>query len=192
MSRLMPHYSKAKTAFLCVDLQKGFSERIKSFPNCVFVANRLARMHEILPKHTKYIVTEQYPKGLGRTVADITLPESAHMIEKTRFSCIVPEVEKLLEDVEHVVVFGIEAHVCVMQTVADLLDMNKHVVLPMDGLGSQKQTDFKAAMKLMRSWGPSCELTTSESLLLQMTKDAMDPNFKKIAKLLKDEPPIPL
>ncbi|KAK7197620.1 ribonuclease mar1 [Novymonas esmeraldas] len=192
MSRLMSYYAKGKTAFLCVDLQKAFSDRIANFPNCVFVANRLARMHEALPEHTKYIVTEQYPQGLGRTVPEIILPKSAHVIEKTLFSCVVPEVEKLLADVDNVVVFGIEGHVCVMQTTADLLDMNKRVILPVDGLGSQKKTDFKAAVKLMGTWGPNCVLTSSESLLLQMTKDARDPHFKKIAKLLKDEPPIPL
>ncbi|KPI86352.1 Ribonuclease mar1 [Leptomonas seymouri] len=192
MSRLLPHYSKGKTAFMCVDLQTAFSERIKNFSNCVFVANRLARMHEALPEHTKYIVTEQYPKGLGHTVKEITLPKTSHMIEKTRFSCVVPEVVELLKDVDNIVLFGIEGHVCVMQTAADLLDMNKRVVLTVDGLGSQKSTDFKAAMKLMGTWGPNCELTTSESLLLQMTKDAKDPNFKKIAKLLQDQSPIPL
>lgn len=192
MSRLLPHYTKSKTAFLCVDLQKAFAERITNFPNCVFVANRMARMHEALPEYTKYIATEQYPKGLGHTVPEVTLPQSGHVISKTRFSCIVPEVEKLLEDVENVVVFGIEGHACILQTTADLLDMNKRVILPVDGLGSQKQTDLKAAVKLMRSWGPKCELTTSESILLQITRDASDPNFKKIAKLLRDEPPIPL
>ncbi|GET86742.1 ribonuclease mar1 [Leishmania tarentolae] len=192
MPRLMPHYSTSKTAFLCVDLQEAFSKRIANFPNCVFVANRLARLHEVVPENTKYIVTEQYPKGLGHIVPEITLPPSAHVIEKTRFSCVVPQMEELLKDVDNVVVFGIEGHVCVLQTVADLLDMNKRVFLPKDGLGSQKTTDFKAAMKLMGSWGPNCEITTSESILLQMTKDAMDPNFKKISKLLREEPPIPL
>ncbi|XQJ25457.1 ribonuclease mar1 [Leishmania guyanensis] len=192
MSRLIPHYSMGKTAFLCVDLQKAFSKRIENFSNCVFVANRLARMHEALPENTKYIVTEQYPKGLGHTVPEIILPKTAQVIEKTRFSCIVPEVEKLLKDVNNAVVFGIEGHACILQTVADLLDMNKRVFLLKDGLGSQKKTDFKAAVKLMSSWGPNCQLTTSESILLQMTRDSMDPNFKAIAKLLKEEPPIPL
>ncbi|KAG5484446.1 hypothetical protein LSCM1_07815 [Leishmania martiniquensis] len=192
MSRLLPHYSKGKTVFLCVDLQKAFSERIENFLNCVFVANRLARLHEVLPEYTKYIVTEHYPKGLGRIVPEVSLPQSAHVIEKTRFSCIVPEVEKLLMDVDNAVVFGIEGHACILQTVADLLDMSKRVFLPIDGLGSQKKADFKAAMKQMRSWGPNCEITTSESILLQMTRDAKDPKFKMIAKLLKEQHPIPL
>lgn len=192
MSRLMPHYSKGKTAFLCVDLQEAFCKRIKNFQNCVFVANRLARLHEVVPENTKYIVTEHYPKGLGRIVPEITLPKTAHVIEKTRFSCIVPQVEELLKDVDNVVVFGIEGHACILQTVADLLDMNKRVFLPKDGLGSQKKTDFKAAMKLMSSWGPNCEISTSESILLQMTKDAMDPKFKAISKLLKETHPMPI
>lgn len=192
MSRLVSHYSKSRTAFICVDLQKVFSDKIANFPNCVFVANRFAGLHEAFPENTKYIVTEQYPKAFGNTVPEIKVPASAPVVAKTLFSCITPEVKEMLSDMDNVVVFGIEGHVCVMQTVADLLDMKKRVVLPVDGLGSQKKTDLETAIKLMGSWGPECILTTSESLLLQMGKDAADPGFKKIAKLLKEQPPIPL
>lgn len=189
MSRLHPH-GCSKTAFLCVDLQKAFSERIANFGNCVFVANRMAAMHQIFPKST-YIVTEQYPKGLGHSVAELLIPKSGHVVPKTQFSCCVPDVNRLLVGVDNVVVFGIEGHVCVMQTVAELLDAQKRVFLPIDGIGSQRTTDCQTALQTMNTWGPNCILTTSESLVLQIAKDATDPTFKSVAKLLKDQHPVP-
>lgn len=191
MSRMLEHYAKKKTAFMCIDLQKAFAERIANFPNCVAVANRFAAFHNIVPQNTKYIITEQYPKGLGSTVPEIAIPKTAFVAAKTRFSAVVPEVEKELADVHNVVIFGIEGHVCVMQTVAELLDMNKRVVLCVDGVGSQKSGDREAALKLMGTWGPNCMLCTSESLILQMTKDAKDAEFKKISGVIKDPLPQP-
>lgn len=86
-------------------------------------------------------------------------------------------------------VFGIEAHVCVQMTVRDLLDHNYNVYLPVDGIGSQRTSDLKPALKLMRSWGENCVLTTSESIVMQLLRDAKDPMFKQCAKLLQEKPP---
>lgn len=186
---MLPHYSKSKTAFICIDLQKAFGDRIANFSNCVFVANRFASLHSLIPEHTKYIVTEQYPKGLGHTVPEVVVPKTSLIVEKTRFSAMVPDVQKAIADCDNVVIFGIEGHVCVMQTVAEVLDMNKRAVLCVDGVGSQKAGDRDSALRLMSTWGPNCMLTTSESVLLQMAKDAKDPEFKKFSNLLKDQLP---
>ncbi|EPY39284.1 MAR1 ribonuclease [Angomonas deanei] len=190
MSRLLPHYSKGKTAFLCVDLQKAFAPRIANFANCVFVANQFAALHEVLKEETKYVVTEQYPKGLGNTVPEIKVPNGSLVVPKTQFSCIVPEVVTALKDVDNVVLFGIEGHACILQTAAELLDMKKKVALPVDGIGSQKATDLGAAIELMRTWGPDCFVTSTESIILQMTKGASDPKFKQVSGILKNKHPI--
>ncbi|CCW66653.1 unnamed protein product [Phytomonas sp. Hart1] len=192
MSRLASHYTKSKTAFLTIDLQTAFSERISNFANCVFVSNRMAHFHQSLPQHTTFIATEQYPKGLGHSVKELIIPQDGHLVEKSSFSCIVPDVKKHLTDVDNVTVVGIEGHVCVLQTISDLLEMQKRVFVLVDGVGSQKATDLKVALDLMRTWGPNCILTTSESFLLQMIKDASDPEFKKVSKLLRDSHPINL
>ncbi|EPY30631.1 MAR1 ribonuclease [Strigomonas culicis] len=192
MSRLLPHYSKGNIAFLCIDLQKAFSDRIANFQNCVFVANQFAAFHEVVPQHTKFIVTEQYPKGLGHTVPEVHVPKSAVVASKTCFTCVTPEVAEALKNYDNVVIFGIEGHVCVLQTAADLLDLKKRVFLPIDGVGSQKKTDLEGAVSLMRTWGPDLVFSSTESILLQMTKDAKDGEFKKIANILKNQHPLPI
>ncbi|CCW65267.1 unnamed protein product [Phytomonas sp. EM1] len=192
MSRLASHYSKCKTAFLTVDLQLAFMNRISNFSNCVFVSNRMASFHAILPQQTKFIATEQYPKGLGHSVNELIIPQDGYVVEKSKFSCIVPDVAKHITDVDTVTVLGIEGHVCVLQTVSDLLDLKKRVFVLVDGVGSQKEMDLKMALDLMRTWGPNCVLTTSESFILQMIKDASDEEFKKVSKLLRDPHPVPI
>lgn len=192
MSRLLPHYTKSKTAFLCVDIQKVFSTKVENISNLVFVANRFAALHEILASHTKCVVTEQYPKAFGNTVPEIKIPSSALVVAKTQFSCAVPEVDEHLKDVENVVVYGLEGHACIVQTVDDLLCRNKKVFLPVDGIGSQHKSDLNQALKLMGEWSAyGCTLSSSESLLLQIMRDAKDPMFKSAAKLLQSRPPQP-
>lgn len=192
MSLLLPHYVKSKTAFMCVDLQKVFSTKVVNFPNCTFVANRFAALHEILVDHTKYFVTEQYPKAFGNTVPEITIPSSAFVVAKTKFSCIIPEIEERLKDVENVVLFGIEGHACIIQTVNDLVCLKKKVFLPVDGIGSQHTDDLNQALKTMGGWSNfGCTISSSESLVLQIMSDAKDPLFKKVAGLLKTRPPQP-
>lgn len=175
---------------MCVDLQKVFSTKISNFQNCVFVANRFAALHEILAAHTKLFVTEQYPKAFGNTVPEVKIPSSAMVVSKTRFSCVVPEVDEKLNDVENVIVYGIEGHACIIQTVDDLLCRRKKVFVPVDGIGSQHQSDLAQALKTMGEWtADGCTLTTSESVVLQIMRDAKDPLFKNAAKLLATRPP---
>ena len=181
MSRLIGNSSRI--AFFCCDLQEKFAARIPNFSQCVFVANRFAHVHKALPQQTRYIVTEQYPQGLGRTVPDITLPEGCVAIPKKTFSMMVPDVVSQVSDIDTVVLFGIETHVCVLQTAADLLDMGKKVVIVRDGIGSQHLNDETAAVDLFRSWGPQCYVTTSESVLFQIMRSADHPKFKEISKL---------
>eukprot|EP00796_Vickermania_ingenoplastis_P012103 gene12103-8327_t len=194
MSRLVPHYAQSKSAFMCVDLQKVFSTKIANFSNCVFVANRFAALHEILAPHTKLFVTEQYPKAFGNTVPEVKIPSSVKVLSKTCFSCITPEVDEQLkkDNVENVIVYGIEGHACILQTVDDLLCRNKKVFLPVDGIGSQHSSDLSQALKTMGEWSTfGCTLTTSESIVLQIMRDAKDPLFKNAAKLLSSRPPQP-
>ena len=84
------------------------------------------------------IVTEQYPKGLGHTVAELDL-SGALCVPKTDFSMIVPDVSARLSElqVSDAVIVGLEAHVCVQQTTLDLLAMDVNVHLCVDAISSQ-------------------------------------------------------
>ncbi|KAF8299797.1 putative ribonuclease mar1 [Trypanosoma cruzi] len=194
MSRLLKHYGSCKTAFFCCDIQEKLAGRVVNFDNCVFVANRFAGLHTALgTAHSVYVVTEQYPKGVGPTSADIRLPPDAHVFSKMQSPMLLPEVMALVDlpEVEQFVLWGLETHVCVLQTAAALLDMKKKVVIAVDGCGSQSQGDHCTAIQLMQSWsGDGCYVSTSESILMQLLKDASDPVFKTVAPLMKQTHPI--
>lgn len=131
--------------------------------------------------------TEQYPKGLGKTVPALAGHLGA-MPEKVRFSC----AEALgwqpaamdLERRDQIIVAGIEAHVCVLQTVLDLLAIGFRVYVPADAVASRKKLDWKIALGRMASLG--AVITTTESVLFECCETAAAPEFKTISRLVKD------
>ena len=133
-------------------------------------------------------VTEQYPKGLGRTAEEIllTLPNDFEFIEKSAFSsCGAQEFTGKLKaaDVSQVVLCGLEAHICVNQTAHDLLNENFQVHLLYDGVGSRVEQDKNAALRKMELSGvvPSCV----EMALFELLRDSKHENFKEIQNLIK-------
>lgn len=130
--------------------------------------------------------TEQYPKGLGRTV-----PELARLlappIEKLRFSCgeaLDWGTAAEQPDGRHqVVVAGIETHVCVMQTVLDLLTAGYQVFVPADALSSRSELDWDVALRRMA--GNGATIVTTESVLFEWCEVSGSPEFKQISTLIK-------
>ena len=135
------------------------------------------------------IVTEQYPKALGTTCAELVevLPPSARLFPKTYFSMCIPEVEEALQAMPHVkqiMLLGIETHVCVLQTTLDLLEQGYEVHLLVDGLSSQRPHDRAVGLQRMTQAGAF--LSTSEMALFQLMRDAKHKDFKAISGLVKD------
>jgi nicotinamidase-related amidase len=133
------------------------------------------------------IVTEQYPKGLGTTLKPLSeVLEPVSPIEKISFSCCgEPEFLSLLnkDKGSWIILCGIEAHVCVLQTVIDLLDMGIFPVVVSDCISSRNPEDKKVAIERMRSEG--AVITTSESILFELAIVAGTPQFKQISRLVK-------
>ncbi len=143
------------------------------------------------------IMTQQYTKGLGETVSAIAsalnedlgdIPESEgfQIIEKTSFSAMgeptfIQALEKLCK--KTVIIAGVEAHVCVQQTVIDLLDKGYTVFVAYDCISSRKSEDMKIAQHRMRDAGAVC--TTYESILFELLKGSKEPGFKQISALVK-------
>jgi hypothetical protein len=202
MSVLLPHVSAARPVFLSCDLQEKFQNVIANFNEGVFVSNRMLQFANLHPQSCLYVVTEQYPKGLGHTVKSIDLSAAAKDLkvvtfEKTLFSMYTEDVKAAMlqhvgdaktSDAKHAVLWGIEAHVCVLQTVESLTMDGWRVSVLCDGTFSQKEVDRKFAFKAMQRM-PNVTLTTSESALLQMTRDASDPQFRATSALLRQRPP---
>ncbi|XP_072937526.1 isochorismatase domain-containing protein 1-like isoform X2 [Epargyreus clarus] len=172
-----------KTAFLLCDIQETFRPHIKHFGEVVRVANKMLEAAKAF-KIPVY-VSEQYPKGLGRTTKDIKVEDAAMVYEKTRFSMVTPELQERLKkdvpDLGSVVLFGIEAHVCIEQTVIDLLNEDIAVHILADGVSSRSLMDRGLALQRFQNIG--CFVGTSENVLFKLLRDKNNPAFKQISKL---------
>lgn len=134
------------------------------------------------------IVTEQYPKGLGATVEQVkqNLAQDAVIFEKTAFSVLREEgfLDKLKSfNKKQIVVCGIETHVCVHQTVADLLSEGYEVYIVKDACASRNKYEFKQGIERMQENG--AKITCLEIILFEWLKDAKHPKFKEIQTLVK-------
>ncbi|MDQ2855633.1 MAG: hydrolase [Acidobacteriota bacterium] len=169
-----------------IDMQDAFRSKIPHFAE---IAARIALMVQgarllDLP----ILVTEQYPKGLGHTAPEIAsvLPEALEIIEKTTFSsCGAEQFQSQLAryGAKQIIVCGIEAHICVNQTVHDLLASGFQVHLLTDCTASRNLNDRKAATRKMQMSGTiPCSI---EMALFELMRDARHEQFKAIQKLIK-------
>ena len=134
------------------------------------------------------LLSEQYPKGLGYTLANITscLPATAQTIEKTCFSCAGDQsfIEALKHlNKKHVILAGMEAHICVVQTALELQQQNYQVFIAADAVCSRKKSHFRNA--LLRMQQANCFISNAESICFEWLRDATHSQFKAIAKLIK-------
>ncbi len=133
------------------------------------------------------IVSQQYPKGLGETIGTLkSVLGDAPTIDKTDFSCMAEPL--FLEELKRVnrktiIVTGIESHVCVQQTVMDLLDLGYDVFVLNDAISSRKCHDKKHAIKRMIQAG--AVPTTYEAVIFEMMGSAKAPEFKVISSIVK-------
>ena len=176
---------KNKTALLIIDIQEKILAVMQNPGQVVANTLKLIKGFKILDSPIYF--TEQYPKGLGATQKDIS-NELGNItpLQKMTFSGIGAEnlFSKLREkNVQQVVVAGIEAHVCVQQTVLDLLENNFQVNLVVDAVSSRHKIDYETAINRMQSH--SAEITTTESILFEMLHISGTDEFKQISKVIK-------
>ncbi|KAJ2899658.1 hypothetical protein IWW38_000902 [Coemansia aciculifera] len=172
------------TAFLLCDVQEKFRSSIHAFESVVQVSQKLSATSKIL--NIPLIVTEQYPRGLGSTAAEIPIDHAVLLDSKTMFSMITPKVAEKLEELKvgSVVLYGIEAHVCVLQTCLDLLERQFEVHVVADGVSSMNWPEIDIALKRMAACG--AHVVSSESVVFQLAGDAKSPSFPAIRDLVKE------
>ena len=129
--------------------------------------------------------TEQYPKGLGPTAADLARRLPAPLTAKTAFSCC--GADTFLEELEmlrrpNVVLVGMETHVCVAQTAFDLLHAGLHVFLPVDALAARGAVDHDTALRRLEQAGAIP--TTVEAVAFEWLADAAHPQFKTVSSMI--------
>lgn len=126
--------------------------------------------------------TEQYPKGLGPTTAEVAKRLTTPAVEKTAFSCCGADGFVASLQRRTVVLVGMEAHVCVVQTALDLLDDGFRVVLPVDAVASRFDLDADTGLRRLERVGAI--LTTAEAVAFEWMQDAKHPQFKAVSKLI--------
>lgn len=176
---------KDQTLALVVDIQERLFPHMSNPNGLLENCTKLIKGLKLL--EIPYILNEQYPKGIGKTIDALqTLLEDAKAYEKFTFSCCKNEATmdaiKALNK-KFVIVFGIETHVCVMQSVLDLIEAGFVPVLVCDCVDSRKSFDKEIAIQRMIQAGAIP--TTLESLLFELCGSSKNPIFKEMSQLIK-------
>jgi len=176
---------KQDTALLIVDIQERLATVMKEREKVVRNNLHLIELAKMLGMPV--MVTEQYPKGLGQTVAEIreALPYY-RAVEKMTFDCCgQPTFLEELKDhgKSNVVLTGMETHICVLQTCIGLLKGGINVHVAQDAICSRTKENWKTGIEFMREAG--AVITCTETVLFQLLKVAGTEEFKTISKRIK-------
>ena len=175
--------SRDDARLLIVDVQEKLIPHIAGAAEMIDRCRRLIRAARLLG--VPVAATEQYPQGLGGTV-----PELRELLdpppEKLRFSSAevlgwAPAGEQD-NGRDKVIVAGIEAHVCVQQTVLDLMTLGYRVYVPADAVASRNRFDWEFALRRMADSG--AVITTTEAVLFELCEIAGTPDFQEIRRLV--------
>lgn len=177
--------NKDNSILVIVDIQDKLavvmSQKEKVTNNCLHLIEAAKLLN--IP----VIVTEQYPKGLGPTVNEIkeALPRY-EPLEKVTFDCckrdgFLQKIASLRKT--HIILTGMETHVCILQTCLGLLDKGYFVHLVSDAVCSRKKDDYKTGRKMMHDAG--AVITCTETVLFQLLEKAGTQEFKAISKRIK-------
>ena len=178
--------SRERAALAVIDMQEAFRVVIPDFAE---VASRIAKaVQGARLLEVPVIVTEQYPRGLKHTAEEILphLPGESQAIEKLCFSSCGADgfhAQLAQRQIRQVIVCGIEAHICVTQTVLDLLATGTEVFLLVDCITSRKRESKDVALARLTQAGaiPS----NLEMALFEMMRTADSPQFKAVQSLIK-------
>ncbi len=177
--------SRSDAAMLIVDIQERLLPAVSNSEQVLANAVRLVKGAEIL--NVPVLVTEQYPKGLGPTVEPIkSVVRGFAPFEKVAFSSC--EAAGFMESLKRhgrsqVVLSGVEAHVCVLQTCLDLLSAGFTVFVAADAVSSRTPENLRLALERMQASGAT--LVSTEMVLFELLGRAGTPEFKLVQALIK-------
>ena len=174
-----------EAALVIIDIQERLAMTMKQKSQVVTNGLHLIETSKLMS--IPILVTEQYPKGLGPTLPELreTLPVYAPF-EKLSFNCC--QEPGFLEKVgtlgrKKILVTGMEAHICVLQTSLGLMQAGYTVHVVQDAVCSRTKPDFKAGVEFMRNAG--AVMTCTEIVLFQLLQKAGTEVFKAISKRIK-------
>lgn len=175
----------SRSLLLTIDVQErlapamsGREEAVRNAAILLRAANELG-----VPR----VLSEQYPQGLGHTVEDLrALAEEGDVLSKVEFSCWrnAPLKERLADaGRDQIVVSGIEAHVCVLQSALDMNDEGRSVFVVADAVASRRPESKEIALQRMREAGVA--IVTTEMVVFEWLRAASSPAFKTLSKLIR-------
>ena len=178
--------SRRDTGLLVIDVQQKLIPLIPGQGRIVWNIGRLLDAAAVLG--VPAAGTEQYPKGLGPLVPELRTRLTI-VPEKLAFSCLDAKLfaPGVFAGREKLLVCGIETHVCVQQTVLDLLAAGVAVYVAMDAVGTRHAIDHEVALKRMD--GAGAVLTTTEAAIFELCETAAAPEFKQLSQLIRQAPP---
>lgn len=181
----LPHRDRVTLAV--IDVQERLLAAFPDDRRALVVRNTLIAIDAARILGVPIVASEQYPKGLGPTIPEIRerLGETAP-IEKIVFSCgRSPEFRAALDATARrdVILCGVEAHVCVLQTAIDLMNDGYRVYVPADAVTSRRALDWERALALLTQAGAI--VGTTEMFVFQLLERAGTDEFKAISKLVK-------
>jgi len=177
--------SPEETALIVVDVQGKLANIVHESEFVVNQMEALIKGAQILD--VPIIWMEQYPEGLGPTTDQLKrhLEEEKYVTKRTFSACLEEQFMEVIEEVgrKSFLVLGIEAHVCVYQTVRDLLQKEYDVEIVLDAVSSRTETNRKIGIEKMRSLGAT--ITSTEMALFELMKTSKHPRFKEVISLIK-------
>jgi nicotinamidase-related amidase len=169
--------SPATTAIYVIDVQERLAAAVPDAARVIERSGRLVEAARLLG--VPRLLTEQYPRGLGRTVPDL-VSQLPPPVEKMSFSCLpcLPPPA----GVEAVVLAGLETHVCVTQTALDILATGRSVFIAVDAVAARHAIDHEVGLRRLETAG--AVLTTTEAVLFEWCRTAEHPQFQAIRRLV--------
>lgn len=174
------------SAVVLIDIQERLVMMLNKQEPVVKASSRLVSAANIM--NIPAVLTEQYPQGLGKTVMGVesVMSETNPVIEKTSFSAMLtPEFAEKIKSLgkKNIIIGGIETHICVYQTVVDLIKEGFNVVVAKDACASRSSDCFKTGIELMKDAG--AQISNVETILFELLKTSKNPYFKPVQALIK-------
>jgi len=181
---MIHRFSKDAAALLVIDIQDRLCAGMRPDALARVVNRTIAAIEGAKVLGLPIIVTEQYPKGLGPTIKEVKeRVEGFSAVEKIEFSALVPLVREKLAARPQVLVTGMESHICIFQTVRDLVDSGMQPFLATDAVTSRNAVDHEVGLQLCRDAG--AQMTTVETALFDALGKAGGPAFKAVSQAVK-------
>jgi nicotinamidase-related amidase len=177
-----------RTTLIVIDVQEGFRKAIPDFEQVAKATATLIEGAEVVG--IPVVITEQYPKGLGETAAEVAehLPQGTEPLEKVVFSARDAEGFDL-GGRDQALICGIETHVCVNQTALGLLGSGIEVQVAEDAVGSRTEENRRVGLQKMERAG--AVMTSVETALFELLGRAGTDEFKHVQKLILEYAPNP-